>query len=211
MYYDQISTYANFSQWASDENGGNARLASSRPQESSRPKAYVPILRKRARSRCTVHAGFPVQNEKGVSTYWPCGRRAKPSPHWRSLRSLSHFLGLALFYLLAAHTTELMMRTWINWSTAPLLATTSPYHHDAGALRYVNPKIGTYGVTPNGNGGMIPSVSTPFGMTRWTPQTRENFISQCPYNDADRYIHGFQGMRIMCMVEGVSTDPRCST
>lgn len=25
-----------------------------------------------------------------------------------------------------------------------------------------------------------------------TPQTRENFISQCPYNDADKYIHGFQ-------------------
>ncbi|KAK4541621.1 hypothetical protein LTR36_007765 [Oleoguttula mirabilis] len=52
--------------------------------------------------------------------------------------------------------------------------------------------IGTYGTTPNGNGGMIPSVSPPFGMTRWTPQTRENFISQCPYNDADSYIHGFQ-------------------
>jgi len=29
-------------------------------------------------------------------------------------------------------------------------------------------------------------------MTRWTPQTRENFISQCPYHDADEYIHGFQ-------------------
>ncbi|EGP83845.1 uncharacterized protein MYCGRDRAFT_29807, partial [Zymoseptoria tritici IPO323] len=59
-------------------------------------------------------------------------------------------------------------------------------------LRYVDPKIGTYGVTPNGNGGMIPSVSPPFGMTRWTPQTRENFISQCPYNDMDGHIHGFQ-------------------
>ncbi|KAF2772179.1 hypothetical protein EJ03DRAFT_267461 [Teratosphaeria nubilosa] len=66
------------------------------------------------------------------------------------------------------------------------------YHENAGVLRYVNPKIGTYGTTPNGNGGMIPSVSPPFGMTRWTPQTRENFISQCPYHDADRYIHGFQ-------------------
>ena len=82
----------------------------------------------------------------------------------------------------------------------PILATLSPfqltyarsYHEDIGVLRYVNPKIGTYGVTPNGNGGMIPSVSPPFGMTRWTPQTRENFISQCPYNDLDSYIHGFQ-------------------
>jgi putative alpha-1,2-mannosidase len=66
------------------------------------------------------------------------------------------------------------------------------YHDNAGVLRYVNPKIGTSGVTPNGNGGMIPSVSPPFSMTRWTPQTRENFISQCPYNDLDSYIHGFQ-------------------
>ncbi|KAI7231670.1 hypothetical protein KC330_g6302 [Hortaea werneckii] len=75
-------------------------------------------------------------------------------------------------------------------ATVPALAKT--YHDDAGVLRYVNPKIGTYGVTPNGNGGMIPSVSVPFGMTRWTPQTRENFISQCPYNDMDTHIHGFQ-------------------
>lgn len=27
------------------------------------------------------------------------------------------------------------------------------YHDDAGVLAFVNPKIGTYGVTPNGNGG----------------------------------------------------------
>ncbi|KAK3721982.1 hypothetical protein LTR37_002798 [Vermiconidia calcicola] len=66
------------------------------------------------------------------------------------------------------------------------------FHDNAGVLRYVNPKIGTYGITPNGNGGMVPAVSPPFGMTRWTPQTRENFISQCPYNDADQHIHGFQ-------------------
>ncbi|TKA74626.1 hypothetical protein B0A55_05971, partial [Friedmanniomyces simplex] len=74
----------------------------------------------------------------------------------------------------------------------PPLAVAASYHDNAGVLQYVNPKIGTYGLTPNGNGGMIPSVSAPFGMTRWTPQTRENFISQCPYNDMDSYIHGFQ-------------------
>jgi putative alpha-1,2-mannosidase len=51
-----------------------------------------------------------------------------------------------------------------SWATS--------YHDNVGVLQYVNPKIGTYGVTPNGNGGMIPSVSPPFGMTRWTPQTR---------------------------------------
>ncbi|KAJ5462239.1 hypothetical protein N7530_010444 [Penicillium desertorum] len=66
------------------------------------------------------------------------------------------------------------------------------YHDNAGVLKYVDPLIGTYGTTPNGNGGMIPSVSPPFGMTRWTPQTRENFISQVPYGASDRLIHGFQ-------------------
>ncbi|KAF2213353.1 glycoside hydrolase family 92 protein [Cercospora zeae-maydis SCOH1-5] len=66
------------------------------------------------------------------------------------------------------------------------------WHRNVGVLRFVNPKIGTFGITPNGNGGMIPSVGMPFGMTRWTAQTRENFISQCPYNDLDEYIHGFQ-------------------
>ncbi|XXG99451.1 Allantoate permease [Hypoxylon texense] len=71
-------------------------------------------------------------------------------------------------------------------------SSTPSYHHDAGVLKYVNPKIGTYGISPNDNGGMIPSVSVPFGMTRWTAQTRENYISQVPYHDADGFIHGFQ-------------------
>ncbi|KAI1826441.1 glycoside hydrolase family 92 protein [Xylaria intraflava] len=66
------------------------------------------------------------------------------------------------------------------------------YHENAGVLKYVNPHIGTYGPSPNDNGGMIPSVSVPFGMTRWTAQTRENFISQVPYHDNDSYVHGFQ-------------------
>ncbi|KAJ5953025.1 CAZyme family GH92 [Penicillium vulpinum] len=70
--------------------------------------------------------------------------------------------------------------------------TDTTYHKNARVLEFVNPLIGTHGTTPNGNGGMIPSVSPPFGMTRWTPQTRENFISQVPYGDSDRLIHGFQ-------------------
>lgn len=68
----------------------------------------------------------------------------------------------------------------------------SDFHENAGVLEHVNPLIGTYGTSPNGNGGMIPSVAPPFAMTRWTPQTRENFISQVPYGDSDRIIHGFQ-------------------
>ena len=66
------------------------------------------------------------------------------------------------------------------------------YHDNVGNLRHVNPLVGTRGFTPNDNGGMIPSVAPPFAMTRWTPQTRENFISQVPYSDHDRRVHGFQ-------------------
>lgn len=78
---------------------------------------------------------------------------------------------------------------------AKVLATASvavAYHDGAGVLQHVNPLVGTRGRSPNENGGMIPSVSPPFGMTRWTPQTRENYISQVPYSDLDRRVHGFQ-------------------
>ncbi|KAJ2970761.1 hypothetical protein NQ176_g8030 [Zarea fungicola] len=70
--------------------------------------------------------------------------------------------------------------------------TNSSYHDNAGVLNHVNPLIGTRGFTPNDNGGMIPSVAPPFAMTRWTPQTRENYISQVPYSDHDHRMHGFQ-------------------
>ncbi|KAK4892664.1 hypothetical protein LTR27_008941 [Elasticomyces elasticus] len=92
-------------------------------------------------------------------------------------------------YLYAGNFT---MRMSSLLASPVALASTASYHDNAGVLQYVNPKIGTYGITPNGNGGMVPSVSPPFGMTRWTPQTRENYISQCPYNDLDTHIHGFQ-------------------
>lgn len=53
--------------------------------------------------------------------------------------------------------------------------------------------IGNGGDTPNGSGGMIPSVAPPFGMTRWVAQTRENYVSVLPYNHTDTVIRGFQG------------------
>ena len=53
--------------------------------------------------------------------------------------------------------------------------------------------IGNGGDTPNGSGGMIPSVAPPFGMTRWVAQTRQNYVSVTPYNHTDRVIRGFQG------------------
>lgn len=86
-----------------------------------------------------------------------------------------------------------MHTRWLYLTSLGSAAQAASYHDDIGVLKWVNPKVGTYGVTPNGNGGMIPSTAPPFAMTRWTPQTRENFISQCPYNDLDQYIHGFQG------------------
>lgn len=53
--------------------------------------------------------------------------------------------------------------------------------------------IGNGGDTPNGSGGMIPSVAPPFAMTRWVAQTRQNYVSVTPYNHTDTAIHGFQG------------------
>ncbi|KAJ7578697.1 glycoside hydrolase family 92 protein [Mycena floridula] len=64
----------------------------------------------------------------------------------------------------------------------------------ASNIDKVNPLIGNGGDTPNGSGGMIPSTSPPFGMTRWVAQTHENYVSRTPYNYSDSsQIHGFQG------------------
>lgn len=57
----------------------------------------------------------------------------------------------------------------------------------------VNPMIGTTGPTENDYGGMIPGVTLPFGMTHWTPMTRENKISVYSYNYKDTTIEGFLG------------------
>ncbi|WWC88991.1 uncharacterized protein L201_003908 [Kwoniella dendrophila CBS 6074] len=58
---------------------------------------------------------------------------------------------------------------------------------------WVNVNLGNEGSEPNLSGGMIPAVAPPFGMTRWTPQSRENYVSMCPYNQTDTKIHGFIG------------------
>ncbi|MCP9494807.1 MAG: GH92 family glycosyl hydrolase [Pyrinomonadaceae bacterium MAG19_C2-C3] len=57
----------------------------------------------------------------------------------------------------------------------------------------VNPMIGTTGPSVYDYGGMIPGVTTPFGMTHWTAMTREHKISVCPYNYKDTTIQGFLG------------------
>jgi len=71
-------------------------------------------------------------------------------------------------------------------------------------IQYVNPLIGTgpstgpSGAKHNQNtealGHVTPSVSTPFGMTQWTPQTRDS-EKKClsPYYYLDTKIQGFRG------------------
>ncbi len=60
------------------------------------------------------------------------------------------------------------------------------------AISYVNPLIGTQR-SAIGYGGTMPFVTPPFGMTNWTPQTRQNKISVVSYNFDDTTISGFIG------------------
>ena len=57
---------------------------------------------------------------------------------------------------------------------------------------WVNPYIGTAG-GGNEYGGTMPLVTTPFGMTNWTAQTRQNRISVTSYAYEDSTISGFIG------------------
>ena len=64
--------------------------------------------------------------------------------------------------------------------------------HETTPVDAVNPYIGTAG---NGSeyGGTVPAVATPFAMTQWTAQTRQNRVSVSSYNYADDAIQGFIG------------------
>jgi predicted alpha-1,2-mannosidase len=57
---------------------------------------------------------------------------------------------------------------------------------------WVNTFIGTGGGGAD-YGGTMPFVTTPFGMTNWTAQTRQNRISVTSYAYEDSYIQGFIG------------------
>jgi predicted alpha-1,2-mannosidase len=74
-------------------------------------------------------------------------------------------------------------------STASMLATAPA---SRGAIDWVNPLIGT-AKGKIGYGGTMPFVTPPFGMTNWTPQTRQNKISVVSYNYDDKTISGFIG------------------
>lgn len=60
------------------------------------------------------------------------------------------------------------------------------------ALQWVDPHIGTDS-GPIGYGGTMPFVTPPFGMTDWTPQTRQNRLSVVSYKYDDATISGFMG------------------
>lgn len=57
---------------------------------------------------------------------------------------------------------------------------------------WVNPYIGTGGGGSD-YGGTMPLVTTPFGMTNWTAQTRQNKVSVTSYAYEDNSISGFIG------------------
>src|SRR6266436_1325485 len=76
-----------------------------------------------------------------------------------------------------------------------IMLTVAPFSGAAAqndATPYVNTLIGTQR-SALGYGGTMPFVTTPFGMTSWTPQTRQNKISVTSYNYDDTTISGFIG------------------
>ncbi len=64
--------------------------------------------------------------------------------------------------------------------------------HATTPVDWVNTFIGTGGGGVD-YGGTMPFVTTPFGMTNWTAQTRQNRISVTSYAYEDSYIQGFIG------------------
>ena len=70
----------------------------------------------------------------------------------------------------------------------------APHRSAASAVDWVNTFIGTGGSGEGPEyGGTMPLVTTPFGMTNWTAQTRQNRISVSSYAYEDSTISGFIG------------------
>jgi predicted alpha-1,2-mannosidase len=84
------------------------------------------------------------------------------------------------------------MRKFVLCLVAGFLFSAVAHAIDRDAISYVNPLIGTQ-KSPIGYGATMPFVSPPFGMTKWTPQTRQNKISITSYNYDDSTISGFIG------------------
>ncbi len=75
---------------------------------------------------------------------------------------------------------------------AALLSMTCPMSLYADPVDWVNLYIGT-GSGPIGYGRTMPFVVPPFGMTSWTPQTRQNKQGGNSYKYEDTAISGFMG------------------
>jgi len=82
-----------------------------------------------------------------------------------------------------------------NFSAAIVLlvvGTATGLRAQKDTVSYVNPLVGTQ-KSAIGYGGTMPFVTAPFGMTDWTPQSRQNKISVTSYNYDDTTISGFIG------------------
>ncbi|HEX4021513.1 MAG TPA: GH92 family glycosyl hydrolase [Acidobacteriaceae bacterium] len=75
---------------------------------------------------------------------------------------------------------------------AALTLITPALHASADPVQWVNSYIGT-GSGPVGYGRTMPFVTPPFGMTSWTPQTRQNKQGGNSYKYQDTAISGFIG------------------
>jgi predicted alpha-1,2-mannosidase len=71
----------------------------------------------------------------------------------------------------------------------------------ADPVAWVDPHIGT-GSGPVGYGRTMPYVVPPFGMTSWTPQTRQNRTGGTSYKYDDKTITGFMGTHQAAMWMG---------
>jgi predicted alpha-1,2-mannosidase len=86
------------------------------------------------------------------------------------------------------------MRALTKLATLSLLALATAARADTTPVDWVNTYIGTGGSAHGPEyGGTMPLVTTPFGMTNWTPQTRQNRISVSSYAYEDGAISGFIG------------------
>jgi predicted alpha-1,2-mannosidase len=84
------------------------------------------------------------------------------------------------------------MRRTLFLLAAGLLLSVASHAAVRDAVSYVDPLLGTQ-KSAIGYGGTMPFVTPPFGMTNWTPQTRQNRVSITSYNYDDKTISGFIG------------------
>src|SRR5215470_18384555 len=104
-----------------------------------------------------------------------------PAPARERLTDSTHGCRFLIFVILFFSTTD-----FAQTNDAGSAST------NKSAIDWVNPYIGTAGAGSD-YGGTMPLVTTPFGMTNWTPQTRQNRISVTSYHYDDTTISGFIG------------------